>query len=305
MADNEPGAPTGSNAEASATLGDALRQARGAMGLSVEQLSAELRIEARHLAALEENRLEQIGVPVFVKGYLRQYGHRLGLDERDLLSLYYQQTSLTEVQIKPSKTIHLRDERQIMLWVIGFVVLAVVVVGLVVWWLNGAPGFGPRATSPTTSAAELAEPVAAAPSAATRVESPAPRPAANEPPRAAEVAPFAARPSAAGAPPPEARVAPTDERASAAQLAAGDGVALEVFFDQESWVEITDARGTRLYYGLGAAGRQATLRGEPPFAVVLGNAPAVRLVLDGAPYPVPTEGRQGKLARFSIDLAEE
>jgi hypothetical protein len=38
---------------------------------------------------------------------------------------------------------------------------------------------------------------------------------------------------------------------------------------------------------------------------VLGNADAVRLTVDGAPYAIPRTGRQGNLARFSVDLAEE
>ena len=57
-----------------ATLGERLRAARLAQDFTVEQLSTELRIEAKQLHALEENRFEQIGVPVFIKGYLKQYG---------------------------------------------------------------------------------------------------------------------------------------------------------------------------------------------------------------------------------------
>ena len=49
----------------------------------------------------------------------------------------------------------------------------------------------------------------------------------------------------------------------------------------------------------------STVRGEPPFAVVLGNADAVRLTVDGEPYAIPTTGREGSLARFSVDIAEE
>jgi cytoskeleton protein RodZ len=82
-------------------------------------------------------------------------------------------------------------------------------------------------------------------------------------------------------------------------------IALELAFDGESWAEITDARGERLLFGLNAAGRNVTVRGAPPFAVVLGNADSVRLTVDGEPYAIPRRGRQGNLARFSVDVAEE
>jgi cytoskeleton protein RodZ len=82
-------------------------------------------------------------------------------------------------------------------------------------------------------------------------------------------------------------------------------IPLEFTFDEESWAEVTDARGERLVFGLNAAGSRVTVRGEPPFAVVLGNADAVRLTVDGAPYPIPASRRQGDLARFSVDVAED
>ena len=82
-------------------------------------------------------------------------------------------------------------------------------------------------------------------------------------------------------------------------------IPLELTFDAESWAEITDARGERLLFGLNAAGRNVTVRGEPPFAIVIGNADSVRLVVDGEPYAIPRRGRQGNLARFSVDTPKE
>ncbi|HVY66523.1 MAG TPA: helix-turn-helix transcriptional regulator, partial [Gammaproteobacteria bacterium] len=136
MADSEqPAAETA--ASASPNLGQILRDARVAKDLTIEQIATELRIEARQLAALEDNRFEQIGVPVFVKGYVRQYAQRLGLDQRSLMEMYGRQAKLEEVQIQPSKTIKLRDERQITVWVVSVLVLLLIAVGLAVWWMNG------------------------------------------------------------------------------------------------------------------------------------------------------------------------
>jgi cytoskeleton protein RodZ len=91
-----------------------------------------------------------------------------------------------------------------------------------------------------------------------------------------------------------------DERAEPAVA-----IPLEFSFELESWAEVTDSRGQRLLFGLQAAGRRVTVRGEPPFAIVLGNANAVQLNVDGEPYAIPTVGRQGDLARFAVDIAEE
>jgi cytoskeleton protein RodZ len=375
MADSEQRTPAAVAAPPPApqTVGEALKAARLAHDLTLEQVSTELRIEAPQLAALEQDRFEKIGIPVFVKGYLRQYSTRLGLDYRDLLAQYYKQTSLTEVQIQPSKTIRLRDERQITVWVLAAVVLLVVIVGLAVWWLNGggfgiglgarssatpaATGAGASARSPSSGAASPgaaaparaggAAPVspgaagsasalatssgAVAPPAASSGGGPAAPPSASPAAASAAGLPAAASsssPSPQGAPaqrsgaaaPPvnvRPRAASSD---SSAQITRGPDeegddepgpgqasfvVPLDVTFEQASWAEISDARGQRLLYELGSAGRQAHLRGEPPFTVVLGNAPGVKIQVDGEDYAIPTNGRPGDFARFQIDVTED
>ena len=140
------------------TLGELLRTTRLAQDLTVEQLSTELRIEAKHLNALEGNRFDQIGVPVFIKGYLKQYGLRLGLDPKDLLALYYKQTTLADVQVQPSRTITLRDERQITSWVVAAIVLLAVIVGLAAWWWNGGTFAGVLPTGSAAAPASTPEP---------------------------------------------------------------------------------------------------------------------------------------------------
>jgi cytoskeleton protein RodZ len=288
-------------AEPPATLGQLLRTARLAQDLTVEQLSTELRIEAKQLTALEENRFEQIGVPVFIKGYLKQYGTRLGLNVSDLLALYYKQTTLTDVQIQPSRTIKLRDERQIASWVLATIVLLAVTGGLGArWWSGGTfeiPSLrsaAPAATAPpATNEAEASPPPASAPAATPRERLPA-----VDPPPAAEPE----GPEGEAVPVPAVAAV---ERGDSPLAAPVVQIPLKFSFEQESWADVTDGRGERLLFGLSAAGRDVTVSGEPPFAIVLGNADSVQLTVDGEPYPIPTVGRQGNLARFSVDIAEE
>ncbi|HUO67243.1 MAG TPA: DUF4115 domain-containing protein, partial [Gammaproteobacteria bacterium] len=99
--------------------------------------------------------------------------------------------------------------------------------------------------------------------------------------------------------------------ASAAEPNSDDGpggslvVPLDLTFEQESWAEVTDARGARLYYGLGTAGKRAEMRGEPPFAVVLGNANGVKIVVDGEDFAIPAKGKPGEYARFSVNVVSD
>lgn len=307
MADNEQPSPTAVSPPP-ASLGETLRVARLAQDLTVEQLATELRIEAKQLNALESDRFEQIGVPVFVKGYLKQYGLRLGLDVRELLALYYKQTTLADVQIQPSRTITLRDERQITSWILAGVVLVAVVVGLAVWWWNGGSFSFPASTAIAPAAAPPAEETGqaeqSAPSA-TPVVTPREQIPVVDPPPAPAPAPEPGQLETEPAEIPAVAAVEEDAGDDRAQAVPVAVVPLQFSFEGESWAEVTDGRGERLLFGLNAAGRNLTVRGEPPFAIVLGDANAVRLTVDGAPYEIPTAGRQGNLVRFAVDIAEE
>ena len=310
MADSEQ--PAAAAATAYTNVGELLREARVAKDLTVEQISTELRIEARQLTALEENRFEQIGPAVFVKGYIRQYGQRIGLDPGTLMEIYGRQTNVEDVQVRPSKPIKLRDERQITVWIVGALVLLLIAVGLAVWWWSGG-GFDFKsisraARSPSASAesvrAVVAESAPAEPAPAAAEETPSAQTA-----NARTTAPVdGERSRAPVAAPPLTAVA----SAGPALTAAGSGfsrgptpISLDLTFDSESWAEITDARGQRLFFELGTTGRHAVLRGEPPVSVTFGNGDAVRLIVDGERYAIPTQGRQGKLVRFSIASDQE
>ena len=298
-----------------ATLGEQLRAARLSQDLTVEQLSTELRIEAKQLHALEEDRFEQIGVPVFVKGYLKQYGSRLGLSAADLLALYYKQTTLADVQVQPSRTITLRDERQITSWVLAAILLLAVIAGLAFWLWNGGSfdALLPARSTPAPAAEAATTAVQPAP-ARPQTEAARPEPGPEQRPVPVEDAAPAVESTT-----PAASNTNTDADADTVTVAPDEGdeppadtpvdpaatVALQLVFDAESWAEITDARGERLLFGLNTAGRDVTVRGAPPFSIVLGNAEVVRLTVDGAPYTIPRTGRQGNLARFSVDVAEE
>lgn len=277
-----------------ATVGEALRAARMAQDLTVEQVAAELRIEARQLAALEDDRFDQIGVPVFVKGYIRQYGQRFGLNVADLLALYYQQGKVADIELQPNRAIKLHDGRQLSSWIVAALALATVVVAFAAWWWNGGSFEMQRSAAAPTPAPSAAAAAVPAPAQAPPVAAPAEVAPAVEPVAAIEAEPAAA-----------AEAAPAAELEEAPVAAAAATIPLEFRFAEESWAEVSDARGERLLFGLNAAGRQVTVRGEPPFSILLGNADSVELRVDGEAYSIPTTGRQGNLARFSVDTAEE
>jgi cytoskeleton protein RodZ len=65
-----------------------LRRARERKAMSIHDLATVTRISARWIAALEQERFEQLPATVFVVGYVRNLARALGVDPSDLLSRY-------------------------------------------------------------------------------------------------------------------------------------------------------------------------------------------------------------------------
>lgn len=68
--------------------------------------------------------------------------------------------------------------------------------------------------------------------------------------------------------------------AAAPSLDAGDG-GLKLSFEQPAWVEIRDRTGQIVFSQLNPAGSQRDIEGQPPFALVIGNASHVSVHYKG------------------------
>ena len=72
-------------------------------------------------------------------------------------------------------------------------------------------------------------------------------------------------------------------------------------FSSDSWAEVYDAAGQRLFYDVGTASSAHTVKGPAPMRVVLGNAAGVALEFNGRPALVPANVRPDGSVRFVIN----
>ena len=70
------------------SLGNKLREAREAKGLSYEYVSRDTNISARYLEALEREDYSPFPGEPYVLGFLKNYGEYLGFDSEELMALY-------------------------------------------------------------------------------------------------------------------------------------------------------------------------------------------------------------------------
>ena len=275
------------------SIGTLLATARAAKGVSLAEAATQLRCDEVLLRALEADRFEELGAPVFVQGHLRRYADYLGASTEQLMGAWatLRAEKLAEPDLAriPRAPVRAVDPK---VWTrravaVGLTVLIAAAAWLILGWGSSSVP-APVAATP----APVAEPPPTAVPATTPVTTPtiAPAPAAPTP-----VAEAASEPESESAPAPAQIAAPTPVSTGAAVL--------RLVPRQPSWIEVYDASNRRRYYGNAAAGAPLALRGEAPFSVVLGRADAVAIELDGRPITLPAAFVYNATAFVTIDAA--
>lgn len=240
-------AATNGQSSAPGGAGAALLMERRRQGLSLGDISRQLKLSVRQVEALERDDYSGFTGPVFVHGFIRNYAKLLNLDPGPLIRLADQilnpPAPASEPVTAAASSLVVRPRK------IGIVPAvsagaAVAVVLAVAVLVGNRGGSKPAPEEPVVATVERpTQPNERAPAA---------KPAAAQP---------AARPAAG----------------NAVAAEPGERATLRMVFDQESWVEIKDRNGNTIFGQLNPAGSRRSVSGEPPFDVVVGNAAGVRL----------------------------
>lgn len=284
MRDNEDNIEQARRDSGGLGLGERLRSARKARALSLEQVCDALHLDEHVVLALEEERFETLGAPVFVRGHLKAYARVVGLSPDVLLDAYQPAEPTSEALPKVTRVSRRSVTINPVSWGVGILV-ALLVGGLVLYVFQDTEMPTPRITAPPPQLPQPTTPVTTTVSPPEEVAvpdaTPSPEPAV---PAVAVAEPVQEDPEPE--PPPPA----TDE------------VRLSLYFAAESWVEISD-NNRRILFGLQREGIRRELTGEPPFRLLLGNAGGVQLYVNDVPYLIPDDSITGNVARFEISQA--
>jgi len=291
---------------ASPVGGERLAQTRRTRGISVFEIAKELLIDEPKVRALEENRFDVLGAPVFAKGHMRKYAELVGLPVDEILADYSQLNRSVDAPpvVRPPR----KEPREIWIgpWVSGVVII--LVGALAAWWWFSqeqtvervivqpatlAPFEADRDIDPSERENGPSEPQD---DAAPDVDDSAPPPDDEATADLAEEPlVFAGEPASE----PQFGLVVAEQIASDGNVAVGSSVELVLSFTGDCWAEVTDATGRRLYYDLGIEGRSVTLNGAEPLGVLLGNSSNVSVRVNGFDYSIPATNRRGNMARLT------
>ncbi|MES2186404.1 MAG: helix-turn-helix domain-containing protein [Pseudomonadota bacterium] len=286
-----------------AGAGAQLRAAREAQGVHIASLAVALKVPVSRLEALEADRFDLLPDPPFVRALAGSVCRALKLDPAPVLARLPQKVPPRLNSEAHSGSPRFRSPgarkpvvgEQLSHPVVWWVLLLLVAAGALIMlpserlgaWVTAAKeAVHDRLATPAAStSAETAPPVAAEPPVAGTAEAPAPA--------------VAVALSGASTPPTPAMAgAPADTPAAAVVPAEGDGL-LVLKASAESWVKVTDARGTVVLQKAIPAGGSESVTGTPPLAVVVGRADATQVLVRGQPFDMTALARSN-VARFEV-----
>ena len=272
---------TAASAPAPRSIGERLRAGRQRTGLSVAAAAEKLHLDPKVIEALEADRFAELGASVYVRGHLRRYADFVGEPGIELVNAY------TEREVRPpppdlTQVPHAErraDPRRLVTPMVG--VGCALVLALAIWWVLA--GSRPGTASDEAAVTNPPPPAVAAANAMPAATTALPVNAASSPVNTTPEAP-----PAAVSPPPPREEAPV--RATQLRLE----------LNGESWVEVYDSRGARLFFDVAGAGVQS-IEGRAPLRVVLGNAAAVSVQVNGQLREIPAGAVDGEGARFVVN----
>ena len=284
--------------EPQTSAGSMIRAARQAQGIQLVSLAAQLKIAPRKLEALENDQLEELQGPTFVRALAQAACRVLKMDPAPVLARLPRHESSTLEQVSGGLNAPFKERggnRILAQWVsdnrwILLLGAALVLGALVLFW--APPGFGLNSLRASATAAvgqAASAGLATAEPAASAVNAPAAEPTLAVPQSAVASAPAA---SAAVLTPyvPQAVAsgitsAPQAPGAASGpvlgSLPQGSSVTIQIAATEASWVEVRDSQGKVVFSRQLQAGEIAGLEGVFPMRVKIGNAAGTTLSVRG------------------------
>lgn len=289
--------------QAKASLGYILIKGREEANISVESLASQLNLDVSQLINLENNQYKNLGPEIFVKGYIKSYCKILNLNECEVMQSYQSvERNSKENQMQSFSNRFEKETHDSRLMLVSYIVLSIVLGSSgILWWQNQVS---------KEDVAINASEVDMTLNAQTESSDSADTTFVTEPKMSSSINQAQSMSSKE-----EITAINVQNPTSNLKIAKvnTDTVAPEplkkvilnkiiMHFSGDSWVEIFDATGERVAFGVKKSGYVMTVNGVAPFAVVLGKQQLVEIELDGEKVDtssLPTN----RLAKFQLPLS--
>jgi cytoskeleton protein RodZ len=249
------------------SIGQALREARIAAGLTIDNVSTATRVRVPIVQAIEQGDFAPCGGDVYARGHIRTLAQAVHLDPAPLLEQYAAEHGARPA-LTPATPLfeaeRIRPERRGPNWTAAMVAAIVVVIAFVGFTLVKGTGSSDSADTqvakgPTTSTSKAASPT-----------------------------PKSSKPTAQKPEPSDSAIAAAPRDKVTVQVSAVGG---------RSWISAKDHNGRTLFDGLLNKGDSQTFQDKEKIDLVVGDAGAIQLYVNGK--KIQDDFQTGQVERLS------
>ncbi|MGB1261919.1 MAG: RodZ domain-containing protein [Cognaticolwellia sp.] len=298
--------------------GRMLKDARELLGLTQRQVADKLNFKSTLVAEIEAEQFDDNVPTAFNRGYLKNYAKLVNISQEDVLNSYEQlgvaQRQGAEMQ-SFSKGTEKQAEHKMVMW-ITYLILAILITATVVWWWQTPPvqpepievkttdTYSTNTQQETVLTTNLANSDIAdtrnvndaAVTKVNQIDNIQPNVDDNDvnTVKVEQVAENAVESAALNA-----RV--TGESLDAPVSLSPAIVNMVFTFSGDCWVNISDATGERIAWGVKKSGYIMRIAGQAPFSVTLGRPELVNIDYNDRAVDMSTF-KAGNIAKFSLPL---
>ena len=287
--------------DGSETAGEVLRKKRENIGLSIDHIANQLNLDPKLIELLEKNDYEKFNIETYLKGYLRAYAKILDLDDDMVINLYKESNPEKTPEILPNvkpKVQRNSTDRSVKLF--SYIIGLTIALSILVWYqknflvqpseenlkianikihentnINGVD-VGYKIINHTNS-----------------WQWPINKAKKNYESNSNELELVESEKTQDKI----KNIADTNEVSAYNIQQSNDTVVLNLTGD--SWIEIHDREGSRLFYDLAQGGKNYIINGNSPFNILLGAANDVSIEFNGSSVDIEPYIKFG-IARFTL-----
>ncbi|WP_339725236.1 RodZ domain-containing protein [uncultured Paraglaciecola sp.] len=299
--------------------GQILKLARKKANLSSQDIADKMKLKKSLVEDIEQDNYDINISLTFIRGYLKLYAKHVKVDETEILNAFEnlstQKKEPAKLQSFSRRVANQANDDKLML--VTYLIVAVVIALVVIWWFqqstNDTATTSTVSSYPETASQEVTEKDILPLEELTNPEADLVKSESVE--DSFGVAANAQAPISNDKPAVNnqttvadgvADSANIDELAAVAEIPATDTVApVELIFEfsGDCWMNLADATGENIAYGVKVKGRVMPVTGIPPFVVTLGAPEVVKIRYAGEPLDMSFLP-SGRIAKFDLPLTE-
>ncbi len=278
-----------------------LSEAREKQGLSIEYVAAKLNVRAVLIQNIEADIYDKTLPDTYNRGYLKNYAKLMGLPVERIINYYEQlnffQEDNAEMRSFSRGTVK-KAENNMLMW-ISYLILAVFIGFTMMWWLQ---------EDKVNKAVEVIDQVNTVDEVPVIKDEPLSGVIESTVEQKMIEEEFTALPSTVEESIAKITVLTTDVVKSINKNTSAEVDVIEQMIDEtvftfsgDCWVNIYDATGKRIAWGIKKSGYIMSINGTAPFNITLGKPELVAIKFNGADVDM-SSFRAGHISKFTLPL---